>query len=302
MANPILSGRDYLALPRSRQTFLIDPLLPVGGSMTIYGEPKTGKSFLGLQMALDLVEGTSWLGFRTTQPCVVAYIQLDTPGSLWSARLKDLRGTGLDVEKIHFADRETLGCWPFDIMNPDHFAILSDSLLEIKPDVVFIDTLKEAHQLDENNNTEGQKVIANLTAATQPAALILIHHSRKQSELPDDITQGARGASYLTGKMDAIVQVTKKQIKYVGRAIEEGVIKIDRLDNGLWVPAQAEADRLIEAIMQEGGSVREMGRKLSDQLHRSEESCRSLIRRHIKRGRLVGESDPPRDPELTVSF
>lgn len=277
----ILRGSDYLNLPRLPETFLVEPLLPVGGALTIYGDPKVGKSYAAIQLAAAIVGGHEWLGFPIRKRGSVAYIQLDTPRSLWADRLDQLAKGGVDVSAIHFGDRESLGTWPFDILKPEHFTVLSAALtaMEPPPVAVIIDTLKEAHQLDENDATESQKIIAALTAATQPAALILIHHGRKQGEIPDDLLVGSRGSSYLMGKMDAIVKMNKKSIHYVGRAIEEGSVRLERLDNGFWAPATDATDRLIEGLLASPGSISEKARALADQTHRSEEAARSLIRR-----------------------
>lgn len=283
MSTSILRGADYLALPRDPETFLVAPLLPEGGSLTIYGDPKVGKSYAAIQLAAALVSGKEWLGFPVRRNGRVVYVQLDTPRSLWAQRLDELRSQGVDIERIHFADRESLGTWPFNILNPDHLSLLSRSLLNVAPIAVIIDTLKEAHQLPENDATEMQKVIAGLTNATLPAALILVHHGRKPNpEYPENIISGARGSNYLPGKMDAMVHFSKKTMSFTGRAIEEGTLKLERMDNGFWEVAQAEVDANIQAILQQfpTASKREQARILASHTGRSEEACRALIRRH----------------------
>lgn len=45
----LLPGLGYLALPSSPETWLVEPLLPSGGAILVFGEPKVGKSFAGLQ-------------------------------------------------------------------------------------------------------------------------------------------------------------------------------------------------------------------------------------------------------------
>lgn len=252
--------------------------------MTIYGDPKVGKSYAAIQLATAIVSGDQWLGFPIKRQGRVVYVQLDTPRSLWIQRLKELNmvGEGVSKEGIYFADRESLGTWPFNILNPDHSSLLARSLLEIAPAAVIIDTLKEAHQLPENDATEMQKVIAALTNATLPAALILVHHGRKPNpEQPESLISGARGSNYLPGKMDAMVHFSKKVMSFTGRAIEEGSILLNRLDNGFWEPAASEIDSNINAIVSQFplATKREQARILAQRLGRSEESCRALIRR-----------------------
>lgn len=281
MSTPILTGTDYLSLPRLSETFLVEPLLPTGGAMTIYGDPKVGKSFAALQLALAISEQTEWLGFPVKRKGRVVYVQLDTPRSLWAKRLDELRGKGEHVELIYFADRETLGTWPFNVFDIDHFHRLRDGLAVVSPDVVIIDTLKESHQLDENDATEAQKVIAQLTALTEPAALVLIHHGRKPNyDNPrGDLLADARGSGYLMGKMDSIVKMSRRSAHFVGRDIEEGSIRTERLDTGFWKSQTDETDKLIEDLMSTPGSVRSHAKSLAEKLGKDEEACRSLIRR-----------------------
>jgi len=280
---PLMSGTDYLSLPRDAETFIVAPLLPTGGHMLLYGDPKVGKSFAALQLAAAISGGSEWLGFPIKQNGKVAYVQLDTPRGVWAQRLDDLKTSGVNVEPIYFADRESLQTWPFDIFDPHHFSLLRSELDRVQPLAVIIDTLKETNQLEENGNTEGQKVIAALTAATKPAALILVHHGRKPSETPTKLTMGARGASYLTGKMDAIVHFSERSIQYTGRSIEEGTLRLLRSDNGFWELHQDETEAAIESVMREGGSVREQAARLASRIGKSEESCRSAIRRRKAR-------------------
>lgn len=297
--NGILTGSEYLSLPRSPETFLVEPLLPSGGALCLYGDPKVGKSFAAIQLALAIQGGKDWLGFPIRVNGNVAYIQLDTPRTVWAERLDKLRATGLQVESIHLADRESLRTWPFDIFNPEHFHTLQSELARIKPVAVIIDTLKETNQLEENSNTEGQKVIAALTAATQPAAMILVHHGRKpNAEYQEELTTGARGASYLTGRMDAIVHMSKKSMRYTGRSIEEGSLRLERQDNGLWELAMQETDAHISTVVAGGGSVREQAKRLALLINKSEESCRSLIRR--RRAATGNSAVHPHEAQTTI--
>lgn len=277
---------DYLALPREQETWLIRPLIPAGGVANIYGDPKVGKSFAAIQLAAA-ISGTlpDWLGFGIASSGPVLYVQLDTPRSLWMERLEQIRDSGFDLSRIHFADRESLDTWPFNIALPAHFNRLREEVTRIKPAAVFIDTLREAHQADENDSTESQGAVALLTAATRPAAMILVSHSRKaQMEHGPDLLNDQRGSNYLPGKMDAIIRFTKKHMIYIGRACEEGSVKLKRMDCGLWTPEMAEVDAHIAAIMADSSltTMSARARRLSEKIGKGEEACRSLLRRVVK--------------------
>ena len=282
-SGPILVANDYLGLPRAPETWLLRPLLPAGGAMLLYGDPKVGKSFAAIQLALTLTGALAdnWLGFQLAQSGKVVYVQLDTPRSLWAERLETLKRAGLPIETLHLADRETLQAWPFDILRDDHAAMLQEALARIEPIVVIIDTVRESHSGDEIDSTIMQHVVARLTAAIQPAAMILIAHSRKQTESGYSLIDDPRGSSYVAGKMDAIARMTKKGLHYTGRAIEEGHIKIDRDDHGFWLVVSDDFEAHIGVILHDPAlkSLRARARVLAQRSGKSEEAARSYLRR-----------------------
>ena len=277
----ILPGHAYLALPRNPETWLLRSLLPVGGLLNIYGEAKIGKSFAALQMATALQHGGCWLGFQVVSTGPVVYIQLDTPRSLWLERLDAL---GACMTPLHYADRDTLGTWPFDIGRPDHFQRLQRALQPVAPVAVFLDTLREAHAKDENKSDQMQTVFALLQAATYPAALIVISHARKPTDAAPDLIADQRGSSYTAGRVDAVVRFTRKTLFYTGRAIEEGSIRLTRLDNGFWEPDTEQAqlmDHHARTVLVDPTltTVKAQALALSTLTHKSPEACRSFLRR-----------------------
>ena len=281
LTDPILAWRDYLALPRDPHTWLIQDLLPVGGTLLAYGEEKVGKSFAILQLSLA-IGGTSpnWLGFPISRQGRVVYIQLDTPRSLWMERL-DKIGIS-DAADLYFADRESLETWPFDILDPDHFRKLSVFLAQLAPVAVIIDTLREVHSADEDKSTAMRNVIGALVAATQPAALILVAHSRKpNSDRGFDVLHDNRGSGYVAGRMDGIVRFTKKALYYTGRAIEADSVKLERLPNGLWIPSRSDEDALRDNIMVDPTltTLADQARALSALTGKEYEACRKIIQR-----------------------
>ena len=258
--------------------------------MILYGDPKVGKSYAALQLALTLTgDGPDdWLGFPTGQSGPVVYVQLDTPRSLWAERLEALQVGGHPVESDHFylADRETLDTWPFDILNPEHEHLLRRALTPIQPIAVIIDTLKESNTADENSNTEMTSAINKLIAATQPAALILVAHAKKPNfEAGPDTINDNRGAGATVAKMDAICRMTKKGLYYTGRAIEAGDVKIERGDDGFWSLVEDGLANLIAELLADTSfpSLRSKAKELAIRVGLKEEAARSLLRRRGSR-------------------
>ena len=284
MPAKIVSGADYIALPSSPTTWLIDPLLPSGGAMLLYGDPKVGKSFAALQLAEAIQNGDHWLGFLTHRGRVV-YIQLDTPRNVWQARIHDLQQRGHLICPPYFTDRELLDTWPFNILNLHHFVLLKEALIPIAPDLVIIDTLRESHAADENDSTPMQKVIAALVAATYPAALCLVSHARKPSQ--DDgfsLMNDNRGSSYVVGRMDAIVRLTPKTARVGGRSIEEHTLPLERADSGFWDLATGDLNQLMTSVLRDPAStsVRAAAQILARKTTKSESACRGQLRRFLR--------------------
>lgn len=282
MTDLILKGRDYLSLPSDPDTYLVAPLLPSGGTMMLYGDPKVGKSYAALQLALALQSGGSWLGFEIPHPSRPVYIQLDTPRSLWGLRLRQLAGVGVvGIDDLLLADRGTLNTWPFDILSPSHQNLLKGALEPLSPDVVIIDTLREVHSGDENDSTIMKSVLSSLVGCVQPAALILIHHSKKPA--PDrepDLINDMRGG-YIAGAMDAIVRFTRRGVHYVGRSIEPGSVITRRGDDGFWVEDDPMFRVLLEAAISNTSlaSLTDKAEQLSMLAGKDLDSCRAALRK-----------------------
>lgn len=279
---------QYLALPREAQTFLMKPLIPMGGACLLYGAPKLGKSYLGIQLALAISGQTpDFMGFPVTRPGKVLYLQLDTPRSVWAQRFQDMISKGnlkYDSNTLLLGDRETFEHFPFDILQPAHMKELNLYCQINQPVAVVVDTLRELHSGDEDNSTTARNVIANLVGATSPAALILISHDRKPNpDREQDIMADHRGSSYITGRMDAIIRLSKNKLRYAGRSIEEGDIKVERMDNGLWREAPDEYLPIIMKVMADPTlhSWSARARVLAPLIHKSEDAAKSLLRRRF---------------------
>jgi RecA-family ATPase len=224
----ILRGTDYLALPRDPQPWVVRDLVPIGGVLNIFGKPKVGKSYGALQLRIAVASGEShWMGFKVEKAGPVAYIQIDTPRANWAARVETMQKAGLDVSNVFFCDM-LMAPYPFNVTNPEHFSSLKQAIAMVQPIMTVVDTLREAHPADENDSTAMKMVINNLVAATQPGALVLVSHSRKEGAVSGDITEEGRGSSYVSGRMDSIIKFTDKRMYYKGRSLEAGNISISQ--------------------------------------------------------------------------
>lgn len=281
--------KDYLSLPRDSQTWLLKPLIPTSGAALIYGQEKSGKSAIAVQLAAALSGGAPhWMGFPVAQTGPVLYFQLDNPRSTWAHRFEALTHAGLKyTDHLRLADRECVDYYPFDILQPAHMKYLHSIVQPMKPIAVFVDTLRESHSGDEDSSTTSRNVISNLVGATHPAALIIISHSRKPNpDAEKDLMADHRGSSYITGRMDAIMRMTKTRLYYGGRSIEEGFIKLNRMDvDGalMFEPAVDDVGPVIAEVMADVSlpSLRAKAKALAVRVGITEEAAMSRLRRQV---------------------
>jgi hypothetical protein len=157
---------------------------------------------------------------------------------------------------------------------------------------VFIDTLRECCTgADENNSTEMQEVVAHLTAATQPAALVLVHHGKKPNlEAGRSTINDARGSSYITGKMDSILHFHSKGVEYTGRAVEEGDLSLERIPRGqpgegTWKLSDKESHKKLASILLADDSfptLRSKAREFASRTGRTEDAALAYLVRREK--------------------
>lgn len=284
-------GWDYLKLPSAPATWLIEPLLPAGGSLLLYAPAKIGKTYLALQAAMAVQgepELPDFLGYPIQTHGRVLYVQLDTPRSLWHERyIRFLIGNGVNgAGNIHYADRETL-VYPFDARSPEHLATLRQACLDMPewPVLVIIDTLRESHMLEENNATDMKNTIAALKTAVAPAAVIFVAHDRKsQDGGPEgEVRNSNRGSGYTVGAMDTILRLGRTKMEFIGRAIEDGSMKLTRRDDLLWDVDHKDMEGHLKMVMADPSltSTAAKAKALATRTGRAEEACRSLLRRGL---------------------
>jgi hypothetical protein len=200
-----------------------------------------------------------WLdpSFRIAKHGTVAYFQVDTPRPAWHARLDLINARHnyqIPANTLHFSDSSS-SPYPFDILNLLNFAWLKNEIARISPNVVFIDTLREVHGSDEDSSTAMRNIVARLVAACQPAAIVLISHSRKgnrdrQGNGGDDIMDAARGSSYVAGRMDMVARLTQHHLYTKGRAAMDAKFPVrQELGTGLLVADYAEGEmEMLEVV------------------------------------------------------
>ena len=193
--------KDLKNLPKVN--WLVDGVLVNKGIASIYGASGSSKSFLAIDLAMNLALGNSWFAIPVTTTVPVVYVALEG----FSGVAKRLQGW----------DKYNRGC------TPDNLEVTKDELLlaenksvdefinfykdrDFINGMVVIDTLNNAcPNIDENHAGAMSGVIYNLKRIQQEldSTVLIIHHSGK------NIENGMRGSSSLKASMDTVMHVTQ---------------------------------------------------------------------------------------------
>lgn len=213
---------EYLKLGNEDQVYLVEPLLPHGGTAVLFAKEKAGKSALAIQLMHALAGGADeWLGFPIKQHGRVLYLQVDNPQSTWVERFRILKDCGWNFcnDRVWIADAETIGTPALDLMNPDHEELLRKMVEDVsatpvpkgadyppEPILVFLDTMRRVSSIDENSSADQQLVLNVVKRVAHPAAAILVAHQRKdqQGSSDTDIRAAVRGSGAVGGAVDVL--------------------------------------------------------------------------------------------------
>ena len=202
---------------------LVEGLIASGDIAVLYGAPKTGKSFLAVDLAVALSNGDGWFD-RAVSPAKVLY---------WAG--EDFSGL---IARRTACARHKGGCGVFSIDNdplslaPSQATHTVDALATILryelapsrledpndyvslPPVLIIDTWAMlTASMDENSGKDMSAAMAalrELQARVSNLTIIIIHHAGK------DGSRGMRGHSSLLAAVDVAIEVDKSS-KGLGR-------------------------------------------------------------------------------------
>ena len=173
-------------------------VLPAIGLAALYGPSASGKSFLALDMAAAIAEGSRWFDCRVTAAPVV-YCALEGEAGFklrvaaWEAHTGRPLPAGLSMV-----------LQPFMLTSPQDVADMAAVIPAGA--VVFLDTLnRSAPTADENSSKDMGAILqaAKLLQSLINGLVVLVHHSGK------DASRGLRGHSSLFAALDAVVEVSR---------------------------------------------------------------------------------------------
>lgn len=194
--------------------WVIENVLPTGITFMV-GPPKTLKSTIEMAFSL-LVAGQECDVLppdlsRVPEPGHVLGLSAEaTAGELRFMAERGFRVTITAPHVIAIADDP----WAFRLDDPGALTRLLDVLDSVKPRLVWLDPLRDFHELDEQDSGPMQRLLRPVQrwAKSQRAAFLVVHHTRKLGSGEDRNLKAsdARGTSALFGLADGLITLTPK--------------------------------------------------------------------------------------------
>ena len=197
-----------------QQHWLVDELWAKQAVGIIGGEPKCGKSFLALDVAVAVAAGVPCLRhFAAAQAGPVLMYAAEDAGHIVRSRLEGIAGAAdtpfdkLDIAVIdvpalrldHRADRQRL----------------QETVERLKPRLVVLDPLVRLHGVDENTVAEIAPILGFLRDLQRrfETAVMLVHHARKSGATRPG--QALRGSSELHAWGDSNLYLRRRDKQIV---------------------------------------------------------------------------------------
>lgn len=233
----LVSAQALIEAKLSPLEFVIDGVLPVGLSI-LGGAPKSGKSFLALDIAGAVASGRDFLGRYQANTGKVLYITYEDTERRLQSRLRQKNSSNpeTDLSNLHFHYD-----WPdFGNRGLEYLENLVPQIEGVK--LVVIDTLGCFLGAGVKQNYAFQyQVMAQMSQVANKlgVSLLVIHHTVKTKSR--NWKQALYGTNAVSGGADGLMMLERNgdgegqcaNFMISGRDVEDDTLSI-RLDKGVW--------------------------------------------------------------------
>lgn len=278
----VWTARTLLEATMPDVLYVVEGMLPEGLAV-LGGRPKRGKSWLALQIAIDIVTGRGSLG-KSVHPGKVIYLALEDSPRRLKTRLE--RMGSLPTNDLMF--------WTdFTPLDSGGLADLADLIEVHRPVLVIIDTMARilGRKADQDSNSDMTGLLAPLQRLAMAAHLcvLLIDHHRKPGLEVVDAIDDVMGSTAKVGVADCIWGLYRKlgessgTLKITGRDLEEQELAVvwDAMRYRWRVEGDAPARELEDRIAQIKDLVDQVGevdlKAVTNLLHLSDDVCDSIL-------------------------
>lgn len=200
----------------------VKSLVEQGTFVILGGEPKTSKTWAGIEIALSVATGRSCFSntqFKTMQAGRPVFMFL-LEDNHWNvvarmkalAEAKGIHQGEMDIAQLYLRCRK-----PIDIVDEATDIIYMVNRYREEnpneyPGLIVIDPLRNAHVEDENDSGSMKTVLENcLHITTETGYSLIVNHHFKKMKKGDEVSPGnaIRGSSSIYGAVDGIIGMQK---------------------------------------------------------------------------------------------
>ena len=197
---------------------LIEGVLRKGHKMLVSGPSKAGKSFLLLELAIAIAEGSKWLGWQCQQGRVL-YVNLELDRASCLHRIKDI----YDARMITSPEIGNLDVWNLrgkSMPMTDLAPRLIRRALKRHYSAVIIDPIYKVITGDENSADQMAKFCNNFdkVCSDLQCAVIYCHHHSKGDQGQKRAQDRASGSGVFARDPDALIDMVELEIDDKRRA------------------------------------------------------------------------------------
>lgn len=220
----LINGEQLDDMHFDPPTFIVDGLLPTGLTV-LSAQPKMGKSFMALQLALAVANGDKFIN-RSTKQGEVLFFGLEDDLRRLQVRSRHLNCNSPLPDALHIHDGTNLDLtttferieeWVEFTENPR--LVVIDTLGRVAPDT---------GNKDPYAAVTGYLGPLQLKARELNIAIVVIHHNRKGESSLDPVEQ-IHGTTAIAGAADAIFLLSRSRgsndgrLDIVGRDMEDSI-------------------------------------------------------------------------------
>lgn len=164
--------------------WLVEGLWLTEGIGILAAQPKTGKSWLGLDIALSVATGTPCLGsYEVKNAHKVLFFNAEDTEAIQRERfelIKKSRGTDLDLSNLNVMTAEN----GIRLDTTEGVEALRAVVAEFRPALLIMDPFVRMHQVSESDSTAIAKILGELRKIKNDfnCGVLLVHHSTKGSK------------------------------------------------------------------------------------------------------------------------
>lgn len=217
-----IPAHKFLASCPEEIDWLVEGVIQRGANGFIAADPKAGKSWAAVDLAISLATGSSWLDFRVPSPVRVAIVSREDNPSLTQWRMRGLARGKMAVlegnDRMYINSRQQSAEFMLD--DQQQVGDLIQAMKEFRPEFAIFDVFNRIHRADENDNQEMCAVLEELSRIQREVgcAIAVVHHFNKSGE--GSIIRRLRGSSAISGWAEWIVGISMHEATSKVRKME----------------------------------------------------------------------------------